>query len=666
MGRRILLKRLIEFVVSGGGGTPVKLTLQDIALCRMWYEGQTRQGVENDSTQAVWRRVTSWIEAPDIPDLNTAGRRHQNLLRMLLDRLVGGDGVEFAPDEITFLYTACDLVERSKADGAFARLKQRLDRHRPAITKRQAQATPTNDVHQLERHIQYAAESDIRRATVSAIRLLAGIELPCRGPVFRAGNNLRILGDIPDNCTVVVENEGFCSVDGYVMGRILAKSFCEIRHNISGVAIVLHGHIRARGIINNAQVISKMGSVFCINAQGPKLVFAGRSIEVLDRTMLGKFITREMNVAEEVRGSHIEIAGAAQAKQFRHLGMSSVNIVLRRELSCEDYGEVTGDELKQLLSHAYSLRRNARNFRSMEEAAWREANHTAQSILMYIFGGGEIQKRLQGFLHAQRRHTLVSNVVDNLQNILAQAQDGLSDSITDDSELPPSVADGEDEPEDDQELIGAQADTKKLQQSLRVRNLNRTQRTMILEEARLKLTEMLALQRTTAEKMKEEEKSIQHLEQYEQVLSGSGEGATKIDVLNRLLPAMRKQPAESTIGVRLRSNFIARALRTVERAVRHRSEFGEKAEQYLQDFRAVSERLGKDYQIRVLENPESEEESARITGVFESGTRIYMDFYVENMADASRDAVLTTTEDHGVRTYIRANSGGGFRTSERD
>ncbi|MCF6287090.1 MAG: hypothetical protein L3K26_18180, partial [Candidatus Hydrogenedentes bacterium] len=485
-------------------------------------------------------------------------------------------------------------------------------------------------------------------------------ELPCRGPVFTADTHLRILGDVPDNCTVVVSNEASCAVDGYVMGRILAKNHCEVRQNISGVAIVLRGHIRARSIINNALVVAKMGSVICNNAQGPKLIFAGRSIYVNENTMLGKFITREMVVEGEVRGGHLEIAGNACAKAFRHLGMSNLAIVLRRELSCEDFGEITGDDLRQLLSQAYTLRRKAHNFRNMANAARRETDHAAQSALMYIFGGGEVQKRLKGFLRAQRQHILVSNVVDNLQSILEQAQDSLTGSERGD-EVRASHFAIEDELDQDNELIAARADAEKFQKSLHARNLNRKDTGLILDQVRQKLFEMCELQQKMAEKVREEERSVQHLEKYEQVLAGSGEGTTKLEALNKILPAMKKQPPESPMGKRLRSGFIVRALRTVDRAARHASEFGAKADQYLQDFHAASERLGRDYQIHVLENPESEEEGAQVTGVFDSGTRIFMDRYVENIMEAAPDAVVSTPEDKGVRTYGRAGSGSRFR-----
>ncbi len=658
--------RLIEFVASAEVPAGFPFTLQDMALCQLWLEDPSSPSTDGPDTHKVSQAIADWLHQEHPPDVPTAGRRHQHLLRALLDTLERGAEADLLPAEVALLQTADRLCSQMTSPIRGARFTTFIERHRGRLSALADRHGKNLRRHELETRICFATPRDIQQAPTEVIRLLAGIELPCRGPIYRADANLRILGDVPEDCTVVVENNGHCSVDGYVMGRILTKGFCEIRHNISGVAITLDGFIRARSIINNALVISKMGSVVCTSAQGPKLIFAGQSITVLDSTMMGTFITRSMTVTGEMRGSHLEISGHATATRFRPLGTSAMNVVLRRELSCEDFGEVTGDDLKRLLSAAYALRRNAHNYKNLAEAARREGEHTAQSILMYIFGGGEVQKRLQGFLQAQRRHTLVCNVVDNLKRILAEAQDGLVGDASAEVGAAPTLEFEEEEEAPDEVIVGAQADTEQLEASIRAGGLNRTQRTLLMEEARTKLSAMLALQEEAEEKMREEERGIQQLEKYEQVLAGSGEGATKLDVLNRIIPAMKKQPADSVMGRRLRSGFVIRALRNVDRAVRHGAEFSRNASKYLTDFRAVSERLGKDYQIQVLENPENDEESATVTGIFDADTRIFMDVFIPNIADASPETLITTREDDGVRTYRRTQAGSGFHRGSAD
>lgn len=663
-----MLKRLIGFVASPPPGQGPKLTLQDMALCRLWTESQARKAPLDDTGESVVQAVKSWLAQPDTPELATAGRRHQPLLRELIDFLLTQRADVLSVEEAAFLNTVLAMSRELGVHPVSARAAQLLEPHGPSIQARGTSREPAPGLVTLERRIHYATERDILAAEVSHIRLLAGIELPCRGPVFKSSGNLRILGDVPEGCTVVVENDGCCCVDGYVMGRVLSRRQCEIRHNISGVAIVLTGHIRARGIINNALAVSKLGSVKCVNAQGPRLVFAGQSIEVEENALMGRFVTRNMRVGGEVRGSRLEVSEEATAEHFRHLGMSNVAVVLRRELSCADFGEVTGAELNQLLSRAYGLRRRARNFAHQAAAARREADHSAQSVLMFIFGGGEVQKRLESLLRAQRRHAFISQVVLNLRNMLNDAREGLFEdggAVEDGglaSPLVSATADGDEL--DDEELKSAQAETVRLEQSLRSRALDRGQTTLLLETARQKLTAMTLLQARMAEQVALEERAMQNLEKYEQILAGSGKNATKLEVLNRILPALRNQPPDSSVGKRLRSSFTVRALRTIERAERHAADFEAKASDHLTNFRAVSDRLGKDFQIRLLENPDEVGNVARVTGRFESGARIYMDDYIENLAEVPTDAIVLTPNDDAVRTYLRSGAGSRFHTAE--
>jgi hypothetical protein len=657
-----LLQRLIDFVVSQGDGRTFKLSLQDIAVCHLWITTGHPEPTVADALSAVVHR---WLRSPDMPELATAGRRHQLLLRTLIDAAQKKRLETLTGDETAFLCTVYELISKVHDRRLFQHVEVLLREHMRALADRRAVREPAPGLGSLNARVHYATEEDIRRAPQSQIRLLAGIEMPCRGPVFRDSGHLRILGDIPDNCTVVAEDSGSCCVDGYVMGRVLSKRQCEVRYNISGVAIVLDGHIRARGIINNAIAIAKMGTVHCVNAQGPRLVFGGKSISVAETAMMGRFITREMIVGRDVRGSHIEVAGAAEAPWFRHLGMSNMTIVLRRELSCADFGEVTGAELNQLLSRAYQLRRRARNLGHLATAARHEANHTAQSVLMMLFGGGEVQKRLESFLRAQRRHRFVCNVVENLRGMLDYAQESHHAPDDDDDDLTTLSLDGDAALEkDDADLIAARADAAKLHRSLRSRSLDRRQTKLVLDEIRTRLSAMHALRNQLAEQMAAEERGIQNIEKYEQILAGSGAESTKLDVLNKILPALQNQPPESTVGKRLRSPFVVRALRTMDRAVHHANSFEQKLKENLADFHAVSDRLGKDFQIRVLENPEDEQVTARVTGRFEAGTRIYMNAYAENLSELPEGSVLTAPDDNAVRTYIRSGDGTRFYSGE--
>ena len=658
-----MLERVVQLVMGWDAQRVAGLLLQDMALCQGWFESFSGSPAEQTPYRTVPERIALWQSERIPPDNETEGRRHQVLLRDLMALLEEDRDQELNADEVAFLCAAHDIVAGAADTAAFDRVRDVLDEHHRILLQLRQEGGPAPGLPALSRRIQYVSEENILAAPSRTTRLLAGIELPCRGPVLTCPSHLRILGDVPDNCTVVIDANAYCCVDGYLLGRVLSKQHCEVRGNISGVAVTLHGDVRARSIINNAQVVAKMGSVFTRNAQGPKLIFAGKKIEIAEGTMLGKFVARVMHVRNDVRGGLIQVSDLVEADQFRHLGNNTLAIVLRRELSCEDFGEVTGADLNKLLSQAYRLRRVAHNFDAMAEIAEHEVEHTAQSLLMFLFGGTETHKKLEEVVAAQRHLDLLTRVMSNLREVLESAQDGLvyrsaEGAALSDKEL--LRLDGEGPV--DQTLVREHEDAMKLRSRLGTKNLDRDQTSLILRQAQEKLERLLEERQKITATVAKKEREMQSLVQYEQILAGAAKSATKFELLQRILPALKKQAPDSPVAQRLKTRFVLMALKTIERRTRYIKECQDQAEQSRKDFRAVSERLGKDFQIRVLEQPEDEDSAARATGRFEPGVRIYMDVLIGGDEERGDDSVLVTSADatDAVKTYIRAHAGTRF------
>jgi hypothetical protein len=664
----VVIDRLAEYVASLPQDHANAMLPQDMALCRIWYDALAPDSPARETCAALPERVDVWRSGVQRPDEATEGRRHQPLLRALTDRLQKERGHDLHEEEAAFLLAVCRLLQDSAAGGLYGRLLDLLSPHVHVLENRGAAHPLTAGLPHLSGIMHYATEEDLRGAPFRETRLLAGIEMPARGPVLSSPANLRILGDVPDNCTVVVEGECSCFVDGYVLGRVLSKYDCEVRGNIAGVTIVLYGDVRARAIINNARVVAKMNAVYCRNAQGPKLIFAGREINITEGTMLGLFITRVMNVNDDVRGGQIQVSEQVEAGYFRHLGPQQLGIVLRRELCCEDFGEVTGQELNRLLSEAYRLRRLAHNLRTMAEIADREAEHLAQSTLMYLFGGGETHKKLEEISSARRRFNTVARLISSLEGIIEGAQDGLMrTTVTFDgsAELPDLRLEAEVTGGPvDQDLQQENEEAKALEKRLCNRKLNPYQTRQLLSEAREKLSHLQEEQARIQKEIGQKEKEMHALPQYEKLLAKSGKSATKLELLQKLLPGLRDQPEKSPIISRLNSGFVTMTLRSIERQTRFARKNRARSEKHRKDFRSISERLGRDFQIRVLENPEDESQSARARGRFEAGVRIYMDMFVENNGGTADESVIITHAEDKMTTYIRTREGRGYHMRE--
>ena len=91
---------------------------------------------------------------------------------------------------------------------------------------------------------------DLQQGGSRDIKVFAGISIPIRGPVLTHKGDTKIIGGIPEDCVMVVE-EGNCYVDGKIMGKIAATGKCEVYDTISGVVIARRGDVRAKSILTD-------------------------------------------------------------------------------------------------------------------------------------------------------------------------------------------------------------------------------------------------------------------------------------------------------------------------------------------------------------------------------------------------------------------------------
>jgi hypothetical protein len=254
----------------------------------------------------------------------------------------------------------------------------------------------------------------------------------------------------------------------------------------------------------------------------------------------------------------------------------------------------------------------------------------------------------------------------NLQDVLEGAQSGLVNTLA----LEPGgngsaseVVEDTNNGGMDLDLVKESEEALRLQKKLDSIRLDRSQTSVIVDQAMDKLEFLERERDALEEKITQDEKSLQSLQQYDQLLAGSGKNKQKRAILKRALPKLRQQPTDSGVGARLEGAFVSRALNTIDRRTTYAEECAEKAEKNRRDFRAVSDRLGKDFQIRVLENPESDDTAARVTGRFEPGVQVFMELRMEDQSTQPEGSIVSTPDGDEIRAYIRANRGGAkFRS----
>ena len=179
-----------------------------------------------------------------------------------------------------------------------------------------------------------------------------------------------------------MQRRGLC--DG---GRLAATFDCEVRENISGVVVVRRGDIRTRNIIDKAYVISKQGTVHCRHSQAPDLVFAGREIRIEDAAIMGCYVSPRIQVGGEAYGGEFHASESVAAEQFRRSDTRELALVLRRDISCRDYGETPDENASNLMATAAQLRRRIRDLATQARFADRESEQCAATAVVHLVGG---------------------------------------------------------------------------------------------------------------------------------------------------------------------------------------------------------------------------------------------------------------------------------------
>jgi len=213
------------------------------------------------------------------------------------------------------------------------------------------------------------------------------------------------------------------------MGRIAASHHCEVRDTVSGTVVVRQGNVCARGLVVKSYVVSKWGSVYCRQAEGPELVYAGKEIRVDGNVTMGKFIAPRIQIEGDAFGGVFHVSQRVTARRFRRSDTRNLSIVLRPELSCQDYGEDPGPDGHRMLAKAARIRRQLAVLQGNIEAAEAEAEHAARSGIIFILGGEKAYPVAERLQRAEHRLSLVNRVTAAVQTLIGIAEERL-DRIT--------------------------------------------------------------------------------------------------------------------------------------------------------------------------------------------------------------------------------------------
>jgi hypothetical protein len=613
-----MFERLVRYVATASDNQLSLLKLQDMALCALW-RGTPEADSQNALAEKLDAAMKRWLHSTPLPVTHTEGRRHQTLLRMAVDFLDHPAQDAMPPDFARLLLAAVTLgAPTAHATRLYALVQ-------PAIPRLEAlagQEGPGAPLQQLRGRVVYAFPDELAKAPVQRIASYRGIRIDQRGPLFRAANHVRLLGDLPHDCLLIVEHGG-CNIDGYLLGTLMCAGDCEVRENIGGKLAVSEGNVRCRGIIDRAWVSAKAGNVHCSHAHAPERVSAAGIIRVTGEVLRGSYYAQCLIAGGEVRGAHAEVTRLLEAPVLGAHRDQWLEIVLRRELSCEDYGQLLSGDVRQAVAETYRRRQAAHDYASMAAAAALEAERFAESALMFLFGGGIGQRRLDDLLAMQRRLNVLDRIDRNLQRLLDQAEERLlrgdAATVFPEEEIAPEdeAEDPEDSPEWDtlkqlDEEVHAARDRGHLWRILMDLRRNREQvgkqRARLILEVQSKEQELLATG------------------PFNDLRSATDKGAAKLHILQRVLPMLQKQ-TQGPLADRLRAPFLARTLAAIDRRLARASRYEGLATRATLVFRELAEELRRAHSVQVSDYDQTHSDGARVHGRFDGGVHLFLDFY---------------------------------------
>ncbi|GMW02006.1 MAG: hypothetical protein AMXMBFR84_31420 [Candidatus Hydrogenedentota bacterium] len=665
-----MLERLIEHLAALDSGSLSRATLQDVAVSFAWYNSYPPDSAEFTKWSVIPSRVETWIAATRTETAPTEGRRHQWVIRDLADVLRDAGATRLETDELNFLAVVYELAERASAGGAFDRIRSLLSEYIAAIRLCLANEPPVQPgLPSLGKRLHVVSEADLQSAKLRDIQVFAGLPIPHRGPVYanRSGH-VKVLGSVPEECMLVVEN-GSCSVDGFIMGKLAVTRHCEVRENISGVVVTRMGDVRARNIIMPAVVVSKWGRIHCRRAEFPDRVFAGKEIHVEENVVMGRYFSPAIRVRGEIQGGEFHLSRLIAASQFRATDTRPLSIVIKRELTCSDYGEEPGPEAVKLITQGIRLRRQLANLVDARIHANQEAERNAKLAVIYLCGGESNHPIADRIHECESRIVQMQRVLSGLKNLRIAAEDRLERLSRFPGATVPHAA-LSDMIEQNQANLEAVRQELSVLESFEKMDLDLHEEVKALTEMRNALTlpqrdpthvvtlmaEIWEHITRWAQEFKALESKIRDYETQLQDILGenaaaAGEKPDSIShaaVLKRLLTVVRERGnrADDPLVRRFKTGFVRVATRNVTSSLERAHAVGQEISACQDELQRVSKRLREEFQLSIGDEGEKEH-PIRISGRFASGVKIYADPYSFSARVASGHGVLNVRDSGG-------------------
>ncbi|HQE84022.1 MAG TPA: hypothetical protein PLM14_13555 [Candidatus Hydrogenedentes bacterium] len=663
-----MIEKLVEVIAGATEEQFREISLEDAALCRTWCEAQERHNRKKEVCETAQAQLDAWLaeHAQQPPD--SEGHRYQWVLRDLIDVVQRGELFGLERDELDFLCCVYVLADRFVDRTVYARVRSVLAPYLNEIEVRRKELPDYLRLTGLAKRVHFVDAKELEDAPHVAARSIAGIGISARGPLRRYSGHVKLLGNVPDDCTLVVEN-GCCSVAGYVMGRLAVTHHCDVRHNISGVVISSMGSIRARNIIDQAYVVAKAGSVHVCRVENPRLLFAGERLVVVDTIRRGNIIAPDIDVHEEAIGGRIQVSRCLSGGRFRATPGLPLEIIFRKQLSASDFGGIRSKEAARLSSEVLRLKMRVLTLESLINSLDREIERLAENALYYILSDETAREQADAIRRDKGRRDVIDRIIEGLLGMAyaiaeraaeranapaqpdrgdhdeAEVMFGVADAVLNDLSSAGSAE------RDVPAFIGRVAD---IRDGFRSGAPGNRLAASSLARIRQELQSWIAERNRIGGQLEQREAHLRSQLEFGQFVYSASDRDSAERMLKTLLASAQERPQKPAVAKKLASNFVATMCRNIEKRRKAAEERRHELLEMRREFEEKANRLRAQHHIVITLGKGDTGEGPRVSGRFEGGVVICADMLALEQSEASANARLVVPDTgEASMTYQR-------------
>ncbi len=367
-------------------------------------------------------------------------------------------------------------------------------------------------------------------------------------------------------------------------------------------------------------------------------------------------------------GGEFHTAGILKAACFRQSEERQLAIVLRRGLTCQDYGESLSADAHRMMAHARKLNNQIQDILSLIRATEHEADEYAGTSLLFVLGEGESEEQLKIIQTLKRRTAYIDHLcagaqalarsVESRLSIGAQAGAGeesesYTDPVGNEAEVIKDLQDDlsaiAKEGPIERGLLGLREEISTIGKKLQRKMSARKAILLILKDLLVKIEE-LGTRRDEIEKLSTtKEAALATSKGRASILENAKRERSRVEVLNQIMRAGRGRNASDLMRKRVADRYLKLMQRNIENRLSRVSVYANRRNEITDRIQKIKKKLWEEFQVPIPQHILGNEPPPEsiVEGRFEAG--IWLCSFRHQLEDRRQNerGVLLTEDSQG-------------------